>query len=297
MRLEDLRGGRVADVALQVNGSGTLFPCAFHHHAQQAAWHTLNAILELAGESYDPRVDERLGVVEWWRTLESLISLLHLISQEEDKASIRQTDRHPTPSGKITGKWSSVSLWFSDGRESPPPRLTGLLTELRDFRNSFEHTSRTAERQRSHSKLASTPADANLADLMEAVAICVAAIQWIRYLLPSVDLMTSVWSPTAHDLVVFERLNVLAEKCWFPAFSSALQIRGLTSDVAPYDNPGQTTGSALRGACVLIRAVDEHPLPPGGGEGAIKTQVVQWGAERPEQPSEGTFVLPNYVRA
>jgi hypothetical protein len=297
MRLEDLRGFQVADVALQVSGSDTLFPCAFHHHAEQAAWHTINAILKLGGESQDGRVDERIGVVEWWRTLETLISLLHLISEEErnERASIRLTDKRPTDD--IIAKWSWVTRWFSDRRQPLPSRLTGLVQDLRDFRNSFEHNSRTRERPRSHSRLASKPADANLADLMEAVAICVATIQWIRYLLPSVDLMPSVWTPTAHDDVVFERLDVLAKECWFPAFQSALKGRGLTSDVAPYDDHGSTIGSALWDARVLIRYEDERPLPPSSGDGAIRTQVIQWGAERPRQPSEDTFLYPDYARA
>jgi len=297
MRLEDFRGGRVADLALQVDGSAGMMPCAFHHHAQQAAWHTVNGILRFADEAQDGRVDEQIGVVEWWRTVESQISLLHLLSQDEHQAELRSSDRGPAKlDARIATKWASVSSWYSDGRQSAPAKLTGLLTDLRDFRNSFEHSSRTDERQRSHSRLAAKPAEANLADLMESVAICVAVCQWTRYLLPTADLMPQVWSPTADGGVVFAPLDKVAAECWFPVYSSTLQARGMTSDVEMYPEFGHIAGSAVRAARVLIRHEDERPLPPMTNTSAASQQVVDWGAKQPGQPSPTTFVLPDYRR-
>lgn len=296
MKLEDLRGGRVADVALEVDGSAALYPCAFHHHAQQASWHAVNAILRLAGESQDGRVDELIGVVEWWRTVESLISLLHLISLDEHDAGLRGHEHHPTNSADITDKWSSVSRWFTGGTESPPSGLTGLLIELRDFRNSFEHTSRTLERARTHSRLASRPADANLSDLMEAVAICTVVCDWVRFLMPTTDLMPQIWSPSTAG-VIFAPLDQVASQVWFPAFRGALMGRQLDSDVAPYTGFGRSSGSAVRMARVTIRHQDEHPLPQVVGNVAVADQVVRWGAQQPRQPSSTTFVLPDYSRA
>jgi hypothetical protein len=72
MRLEDLRGRRVGDIVMFLDGA-PLVPAAFHDHTQQAQWHTINSLIRRAGNSTDGVANECIAVVEWWRTIESRI--------------------------------------------------------------------------------------------------------------------------------------------------------------------------------------------------------------------------------
>ena len=89
MRLEDLRSRRVGDAALFLDGTRPI-PAAFHDHALQAQWHTTNGLLRLAGNHTDRVVNERIAVVEWWRMLESLVKLLHLVALKKSRLSLQK---------------------------------------------------------------------------------------------------------------------------------------------------------------------------------------------------------------
>lgn len=156
MRLEDYRGLHAGDVAAWWGGNDVVL-ASFHHHATQAHWHTVNCLLRLSGAPVDGVASDVIGVVEWWRTIESLTALLYEIAVREGEAGLRP-HRHPLQRRQLDAikKWSAVASWYSEGRDAPPSEVTGRLAELRDFRNSFEHTSRTASQARRHSRLSST---------------------------------------------------------------------------------------------------------------------------------------------
>jgi len=294
MRLEDLRGGHVGDVTLWLGG-GAGFPATFHHHAQAANWHTVNSLLRFAGQDVDAAVDHQIGIVEWWRTVESLVSLLTWLANVEDKAGLRPGGSVPPPQmdADVLTRWSGISRWFSDGSHSADKWLTGAVSELRDFRNSLEHAARSSSRARRHSRLSALPVVSNLADLMEAMAICICASHFVQSVVPDVDLMPQVLVPS-REHAFFEPLDTVAIALLFPLYQRTLGARGLTSDVELYPPPERLRGHAVIQARMLIRFSDEHDQPPLNSQIDPWNEFEQWASSRPDVPSPGQFRLPGY---
>jgi hypothetical protein len=292
MRLEDLRGVHVGDAAVYF-GDGQLVPAAFHHHAQVAFTHTVNELTRMSGRSVPMSWDSRIGAVEWWRTIEATVALLHRVLLIERQAGVRSGVTDSTDElSNVMEKWSAAARWFSGGKHSPPSTLTGLVTELRDFRNSFEHATRAATRDRKHSKLGESPAIANLADLMEAMAICLAACGYFRHVLPGNDLMPQVIAPS-QEHVMFEPLDIVAREALFPMYNDLLRVRGLTTEVAPYDSFGHTPGQAVVEVRFVVAHQDDHPLPDPAEPIDVMGVLGAW-VETRDTPEPGTFRLPAY---
>jgi hypothetical protein len=222
-----------------------------------------------------------------------LVALLHQVVVRERDAGMRPGLADSTGADTdIMEKWSAAARWFSGGRHSPPSRLSGLVTELRNFRNSFEHATRMESRKRHHSKLAESPAFANAADLMEATAICTAASGYFRYVLPGNNLMPQVVVPS-RDYIMFEPLDVVAREVLFPLFNSVLKERGLTTDVTPYDDFGHTSGMAKTRVRFLVRYEDEKRLPDAAETIKVLGEFTAWADAR-DTPDPGTMRLPSY---
>lgn len=292
MKLEDLRGLQVGDVGMLVENA--YIPAAFHHHAQVATWHTVQSILRLAGATPNSLADEKIGIVEWWRTIESLIALIHLVAVTEHGRGLRPHVSPPArPDASVLRKWASIARWFSEGTHSAPSWLTGVVTELRDFRNSFEHSTRSAARPRPASRLAEAPATANLADLMEAMAICEAAAQFVRRTIRGVDLMPQVFVPS-HEHAMFEPLDVVAREALFPLLKTALSSRGLSTRIEPYKSPGRLAGVSVIGAAIQVRTHDVRPLPDVLEPIDAVRSLNTWAKGRPALPGPDEFRVPAY---
>jgi hypothetical protein len=293
VNLEDLRGLHVGDVVAWFGGDDLLV-ASFHHHANQAHWHTVNRLLRLSGSTVDGVASDAMGAVEWWRTIESLVALLYEIGVREGEAGVRPNQRAlERGNTDVISRWSAVTRWFSEGKDSAPAEVTGRLTELRDFRNSFEHTSRTASRQRRHSRLSPSPAHANEVDLMEAMAICIAACEVVRQVVPQNDLMPQVVVPT-EDSFFFEEIDVIAERLIVPIFRECVESRQLTSDFALYDKPPRLMGTALLPVALLVRFQDECPLPPLTRPVDAIARLRGYANSHHRRPRSGEFALPSY---
>jgi hypothetical protein len=274
-----------------------MYLAAFHHHAAQAQWHTLNSVLRIAGQRVDGVVSEAIAVAEWWRTIESLISLLLLVAARESDLGVRGEQAVLVGSHKddVVKRWSAIAGWFSDRSDSAPKRTTSLLKELRDFRNSIEHASRHSTIKIEHSRLGTLPAGANLADAMEGMAICVLACDFLRFILPTFDIMPQVVAPSRRH-VFYVGLDVLASEIAFPAYAQLVRELGMTTDIAPY-----TTGRHLRGEARLAAALVVK-AQPDANDLAVVNPVDLWpGFEaftesRPVIPSEAEFGIPRYTR-
>lgn len=294
MRIEDLRGPKVADTALVV-ASGAPRLAAFHHHATQGEWHTLNTLGRVAGLPTDGIANEAMAVVEWWRTVESLVALLHSVAVEEAETGLRpEVSRRPssTRNDSVVDRWSGICAWFSNATRSAPSSTTGLLTELRDFRNSFEHASRESACVMKHSRLASTPAHANVADAMEALAICVLVCDFVRDVLPGVDLMPQVPVHPPFGGFVWAPLDEFAADLAFPIYRHVVSALGLETDIAPYPPSERLRGHALIDAKIVIKAVSdaadfstEEPLDIGPAFEAFARA----------RSGDGTVRLPSYA--
>lgn len=299
VKLEDLRGGRVGQVALWLPDDA-LLPAAFHEHANQALWHTINCLLRLAGQPIHlAAASPVIGAIEWWRTIESLIALLYLVARKEQKAGLRSSPQQLPERCEAMDKWSKIARWYSGNRNPPPSQLTGLVTELRDFRNSFEHTSRMSTASRRHSRLATLPAGANEADLMEAMAICLAACGFYRFILPTCDLMPQMVLPAkdsdGEESYACAALDDVAMKVVWPFFTEVLSARNLTSEVKPYPSNQPLQGESILCAKVICRYEDEIHAPEAPAFEAMErlTRLVD-GIISPLLP--GTFRLPDYGR-
>lgn len=292
MNLEDLRGSQVGDVALLFDDS-TVVSAAFHYHAQIAFAHTVNELIRLSGQSVPMHWDPRVGSVEWWRVIEGTVALLHRVLLRERESGLRPDLADSTDErADVLDKWSAIARWFSNGLHSPPSQLTGLVVELRDFRNSFEHATRASTRTRKHSKLAEAPAAANVADAMEAMAICVAASAYFRYVLPGTDLMPQIVAPS-REHVMFEPLDVVAREALFPMYLRLLEARGLGTDISLYNGLGQIRGQALVSTALIVRYEDENSLPDAVQTIDVLSDLGTW-VETRETPDPGMFRLPSY---
>jgi hypothetical protein len=294
MRFEDLRGLKVADPVFALP-DGRLLPHASHQHAVQAQWHTVNCLGRFAGNGVDGVANEQIAIVEWWRTIESLVALLHLIAEVESEAGMRPEQARLRSSrwDNFHGKLSAMAHWFSGGSATAPKTITRLVTELRDFRNVFEHTSRAGVVDVRYSRLGAEPAMANLADVFEAMAICVLVCDWLRYVLPGNDVMPQVVVPSrAH--VFYVPLDRLATELLFPLYVQAVASAGLTTDVAPYP-----VGSGFAGrAQLLVRPLLK--AKPDQADVRLLSPLDLWPAfeafaqAQPEVAGSETFGLPRY---
>jgi hypothetical protein len=297
MRIEDRRGLKVGDTAL-ILGEGDLYLAAFHHHAAQAQWHTLNSILRVAGQNVDGVVSEAIAVVEWWRTIESLISLLHLIALRESALAIRRDRKPLTGSHRDDAlqRWSVIAKWFSNGRDSAPKATTARVKELRDFRNSVEHASRHAAIETKESRLGNIPAGANLADAMEAMAICVVAADFIRFVVPRQDLMPQVVVPSSKH-VFYVGLDELADRVAFPAYTRVVHELDMTTEVSPYPLGRHLRGEAVLGAAVVIKAQPDQSDLMVRNPVDLQSQFEAFAENHPFRPAEDVLALPRYTRA
>jgi hypothetical protein len=296
MRIEDLRGLHTGDVAAWL-GRDDIVLAAFHQHANQAHWHTVNCLLRLSGERVDGVTSDVIGIVEWWRTIESLTALLYGVALRESelglRAALARLDRDSSPG--VLQKWSTLARWFSEGTDSAPNDVTGRMEELRDFRNSFEHSSREDRRGRRHSRLSEKPATANEFDLLEALAICISCCQYVRHALPANDVMPEVVIPT-DDGFFFEKLDVVSERLLVPLFKGALNAMGLETSFTPYPQPRTLRGHAEVEVRLLIRHEDDNPLPALGTALHARELVRSYGNDSPLKPVGGQFRVPNYSR-
>lgn len=298
MHVEDLRGLKIGDPVFVLGHQShpvSVHLAAFHHHASLGQWHTLNSMVRIAGDSVDGVVDETIAVVEWWRTVESLISLLYAVALIESDQGLRprlhrlKSAREP----KILHRWKAISWWFSEGQRSPPRKTTLLLQELRDFRNSFEHAARGGTVRMAHSRLSTTPASANLADAMEALAICVLICDHVRFVLPACDLMPQVVPPSRHH-VLFVPLDEFAVGVAFPAYIRIQEALGLTSEVVPYESSHRLRGQALLEVAPLIK------VSPDTADLMASEPVDLWPIfesfvrSRPRLPADNQCGIPRY---
>lgn len=295
MRLEDCRGMKVGDAALFLEGRAPI-QLAFHHHAEQAEWHTINSMLGFAGNSTDGVANEHIAVVEWWRTVESLVALLHLVARRESEAGMRPDQpRLPENRRETFGeKWSSMSRWFSGGQDSPPSTVTRLVNELRDFRNSFEHSSRSSVIDIKYSRLGPEPAKANLADVMEALAICALACDFARYVLRGLDLMPSVLVPS-RPRVFYAPLDEIAAELLFPTYLDLVAKAGLTTDICLYPAPRRLDGASELILTPAIKAVPDISDTRLDEPEDLWPIFERFAETRNDMPGDGQFALPNYA--
>jgi hypothetical protein len=295
MRVEDLRGPKIGDTALILQGAAPR-ATAFHDHASQGEWHTLNSLVRVAGQPVDGVVSEAMAVVEWWRTIETLLSLLHGVAVVESDRGLRPHLSRLQPSRRqtILDRWSALTWWFSEGKESPPSKTTGLMSELRDFRNSFEHASRESVISTKHSKLSTSPAGANLSDAMEALAICVLVTDYVRFVLPGCDLMPQV-IPPSRRYTLWVALDDFAAGLAFPAYARVVNELGLTTDVELYEPSDRLAGTAEIDGAVAIKA------RPDAADLMAAKPIDLWplfeeftGRQQP-LPAEDEFALPRYT--
>jgi hypothetical protein len=229
VRLEDLRGLHVGDTAMFVGRDGPPLAAAFHHHAEQGQWHTVNCLLRLGGNPVDGVANERIAVVEWWRTVESLVALIHLVALSESADGFRPQQPRLRGSNRdaFLDRWSAIARWFSESTDSAPKAVTQRVSELRDFRNSFEHASRLAVIEARHSRLGTVPAHANLSDAMEAMAICIEASSVLRFIVRGLDLMPQCVVPSKEH-VFYVPLDRLAADLLFPQYHRVVDGSPLT---------------------------------------------------------------------
>jgi len=296
MLIEDLRGDRAGDSALILPGDQRV-PAAFHNHATQAHWHTLNSLIRMGGQRVDNASDVIIGIVEWWRTVESLISLLLSVACTESDLGLRpernRIDR--TARRDVHERWSLIANWFSEGTESAPSELTSLLTELRDFRNSFEHSSRANPVAIRASRLSTQPDHVNEADLMEAMAICVAICQFWRFVLPFNDLMPQVNVPST-TYVMFEALDTQADELLWPFFAEVLDALGLEAEVSPYAfDFGDFSGRSHIQAMMAICFEDKPQRPQLSTPIDPTARFEAYTVARPDLPGPGMFRVPAYT--
>ena len=260
-RLEDLRGPHIGDTAL-ILPDGETVSAAFHDHASQAQWHTINCLMRVAGQQVDGVVDERIAVVEWWRTVEGLVALAHLVAMYESEAGLRSELPRVTTSQRdgVLERWSAIARWFSEAKDAAPKATTGRVRELRDFRNSFEHASRENAIEVRVSRLAIIPARANLADAMEAAAICVEAAAVLRHVIRGADLMPQCIVPSSHHLF-YVPLDTLAGELLFPRVRARCWCAGNDDRRCALIPPSHTPGGVARGAA-------------GGNQGAPRLEDV-----------------------
>ena len=244
-RLENLRGSKVGDIQLLLD-SGEAISAAFHDHAAQAEWHTINALLRLAGNPVAGAANERIAVVEWWRTIESLIALLHRVAVAESERGLRA----PMPRLGVRQrpdfqtKWSVVASWFSNRTYGVPRDLRRRVLALRDWRNSFEHSSRESTIKTANSRLGARPSEANITDAMEAMAICVEVCSSVRYVAQGLDLMPQVVAPS-QKYVLFVPLDQLTTGVLFPVYYQVIRLLGLGTEIEPYPPRDPLPGESL----------------------------------------------------
>lgn len=295
MRLEDLRGLQVGDSALVLQPGATPFTAAFHHHAEQAHWHTVNCVLRLGGDRVDGVADVRIAAVEWWRTLESLIALVHRVAILESDLGLRVHLPRVTSSNRTTAldRWSAIARWFSEGTASAPKAVTQRIVELRDFRNSFEHASRETEISVRASRLGTRPGHANLSDAVEAMAICIEAASIIRGTVTGLDLMPQCLVPS-HLHVFYDALDHIAEKAVMPQYRHLVRALGVTSEIQLYPTPAQLPGSSLLEPAFILKA------QPGPEDIRVTKPLDLWSAleafadKHPDRPGAEEFRVPSY---
>jgi hypothetical protein len=297
MRLEDVRGTRVGDTALLLDGVHWM-SAAFHDHAAQAEWHTINSLLRLAGHRTDGVANERIAVVEWWRTVESLVALLHLIALEESHRGLRegQARLHAERRAEFNDKWSAIARWFSHGTDSSPKELTRRVLELRNWRNSFEHSSRQSVIDIKHSRLGTAPAEANLSDAMEAMAICIAACALLRHVVCGLDLMPQVVVPSHHH-VFYVPIDLMASDLLFPRYADVVATLGLNSDVQPYPPPRPLRGESLLEPQLAIKAMPDHADLCAPDMLNLWASFEAFSEAQPIIPQPDAFALPDYHRS
>jgi hypothetical protein len=295
MRLEDLRGPHVGDSAMVLQSAGQPLAAAFHHHAEQAQWHTLNCLVRLSGSRVDGVANERIAVVEWWRTIESLIALVFQVAILESDLNIRKhrPRLNTTKRAGVLDRWSAIANWFTEATASAPGDVTQRVVELRNFRNSFEHATREAAIDVHASRLGTLPAHANLSDAMEAMAICVEASSVIRGIIKGADLMPQCVVPSKRH-VFYVGLDIMAEHLVMPQYRRLVRALGLTSDVDLYPAPPPLPGASILRPAFVVKA------EPGPEDVELTAPIDLWSAfeafaeAQPGRPGPGRFGLPRY---
>lgn len=292
MRLEDLRGFNVGDTALMLP-DGSMVAAAFHQHAAQAQWHTVNCLIRSSGDPVDGVADERIAVVEWWRTIECIIALVDMVAFLESEAGLRESQPRHTQADNALQRWGAIAKWFSEATYSSPSQTTGRISELRDFRNSFEHYSRSDVIKTQHSRLATVPSHANLADAMEAMAICIEASAVIRHVLTGLDLMPQVLAPSKNH-VFYIPLDELATELLFPVYRRLVSRLGLGSDVAMYPSPTKIAGKSLIDLRIVIKGEpNEHDVRCDESIG-VWAKFERFAESHPNCPTSDRFGVPGY---
>jgi hypothetical protein len=296
MLLEDLRGSRVGDTVLFLGGEHRIF-AAFHDHAAQAQWHTLNSLLRFAGNRTGGVASERIAVVEWWRTVESLVALIYLVAVEESRAGLREGQPRLDPKHRpeFNSKWSALARWFSQEKDSPPKSLTRLVLELRDWRNSFEHSSRHSMLDIKYSRLGKIPADANLSDVMEAMTICISASALLRHIIRGLDLMPQVVVPSRRH-VFYTPIDVMASDLLFPSYTCVLGTLGLTSDVQPYPLPRALLGESVVEPKLAVKGLPDAADASSPNAIDLWSSFEEFTESQPTIPQPDAFALPAYHR-
>ena len=230
--------------------------------------------------------------------IESLVALLYAVVLRESATGLRPAIERVknTETPDAISKWSAIARWFSENRDSAPSEVTGRLTDLRDFRNAFEHSSRSDSRARHHSKLPALPTEANVADTMEALAICIASCAYLRSALPGCDLMPQVIVIPHDGSVFFESMDVVAQQLTFPMYHAALESRGLSTEVALYEEPHPMRGKAVLPVNFMIRYKDEHPLPEPSDPNGLVEMLRGFSDNHPRKPGPDHFGIPSYSK-
>jgi len=232
--------------------------------------------------------------VEWWRTIESLVALLYLVACEESRLGLRpDLERLKEGKPEFLDKWSASARWFTEGKGSPSKDVTRRLLELRDFRNSFEHSSRQSEVDVRYSRLGRVPAHANLSDAIEAMVICIDACAVVRHLIGGLDLMPQVVAPSQHH-VFYVPLDLLAKDLILPCYHEVVAALGLTSDVALYPIPRALRGESLIQPHLAIKAVADERDPQLSEPYGLWTAFEAFTEAQPNKPAADKFGVPGY---
>jgi hypothetical protein len=252
----------------------------------------------LAGNRTGGLVNERIAVVEWWRTVESLVALIYLIAVEESRTGLRtgQPRLDPKSRPEFNDKWNALARWFSQGKDSSPKSLTRLVLELRDWRNSFEHSSRHSVLDVKYSRLGTVPAEANLSDVMEAMTICISASAFLRHAIRGLDLMPQVVVPS-HRHVFYTPIDVMASDLLFPTYSRVLETLELTSDVQPYPLPRGLLGESLFEPKLAVKALPDGADARSPNALDLWSSFEQFTEAQPTIPQPDMFALPAYHRS
>jgi hypothetical protein len=300
MLLEDLRAeelGRVfAFVRCPAGAAAERVALTFHDLAIQGFYLTCSSLEELenarglwSAGRYGPT-----PAVVWFNALEAFVNAelkVFCLGLGQDFGAHR--------SKTITSRIDAL-LHVADV-ERARLRESGILRRINDFsqfRNEILHD-RFVNHPLSfhHTSFSPVPYSANQVDNIQAALICVELFQWLRRLVPGVDLMPSIYV-TVRDSADFVKLDRLMSEVLHPYFVDVLAKQNLASgitlavpneslDASPRLQPGQVQ--------VAIRAHQTLSAWPAPAES--RTTIGETYMERIRESctvAAGCFRVPDY---